>query len=214
MAYNYIDTPRTDAGDRTHLTAANISFSEVQGYPSPSKDPANNLVGQMRSRNGAHALKTPRARSALAGLRAGGKNEFTPLLKSAAHNRFRTTAHSPHKYSRDGKENGTDDLVNSMLATSTNQAPQTPAYLKAGYRESGRTPRLPVDSSMLDGDVSRSSLSGGKTPGPPPPISSSTLMSTPIPELPARGEQGRGEKGNVLTLREQEAVSCTRPSNM
>lgn len=206
MAYNYIDSPRTDAGDRTHLTAANISFSEVQGYPSPSKDPNNNLVGQLRSRNGGGALKTPRARNALASLRAGGKNEFTPLLKSAAANRFRTNSRSPRKGSG-GKENITDELVNSMLAQSVNGAPQTPAYLRAGYKETGRTPGLPVDSSMVDGDVSRSSLAGGKTPGPPPAISSSTLMSTPIPAMPSRSNEVRTEQGNVLTLREQEAVS-------
>ncbi|KAF4556296.1 putative spindle pole body protein pcp1 [Elsinoe fawcettii] len=201
MAYNYIDTPRTDAGDRTHLTAANISFSEVQGYPSPSKDPNNNLIGRMRSRNGGQALKTPRARSALASLRAGSKNEFTPLLKSAAANRFRTNSRSPRKTG--GKENVADELVNSMLAQSVNGAPQTPAYLKAGYKETGRTPGLPVDSSMMD--MSRSSPTGGKTPGPPPAISSSTLMSTPIPAMPSRSNEGRAEQGNVLTLREQEA---------
>ncbi|PNS21382.1 Spindle pole body protein pcp1 [Sphaceloma murrayae] len=204
MAYNYIDTPRTDAGDRTHLTAANISFSEVQGYPSPSKDPNNNLVGQLRSRGGGQALKTPRARNALASLRAGGKNEFTPLLKSAAANRFRTNSRSPRKGSN-GKENAADELVNSMLAQSIQQAPQTPAYLRAGYKGTSRTPGLPVDSSVLDGDVSRTSLAAGTTPGPPPAISSSTLMSTPIPAMPSRTNEGRADQGNVLTLREQEA---------
>ncbi|KAG8629839.1 hypothetical protein KVT40_001458 [Elsinoe batatas] len=201
MAYNYIDTPRTEAGERTHLTAGNISFSEVQGYPSPSKDPNNNLMGQMRSRHGGQALKTPRARSALASLRAGGKNEFTPLLKSAAVNKFRPSTRSPRKTG--GKENMADELVNSMLAQSVNGAPQTPAYLKTGYKETGHTPGLPVDSSMMD--MSRSSLTGGKTPGPVPAISSSTLMSTPIPAMPSKANEGRADQGNVLTLREQEA---------
>jgi len=205
MAYNYVDTPRTDAGDRTHFTAGNLSFSEIQPYPSPSKDPANNLVNQMRSRNGAHALKTPRARSALTSVRnPGAKNEFTPLLKSAAHNRFRTSTRGSGRYSEE-KENTTDDLVNSMLAAGPGGAPQTPAYLKANYRESHQTPALPVDSSMLDGEHTGSSMGHSGTPVPPV-VNSSTLMSTPMPVLPPRGEEGRGDQGNVLTLREQEAV--------
>jgi len=205
MAYNYVETPRTDAGDRTHFTVGNISFSEIQTYPSPSQDPANNLVNQMRSRNGANALRTPRARSALTSMRnPGAKNEFTPLLKSAAHNRFRTSSRRSGGYSEE-KENTTDDLVNSMLAAGPGGAPQTPAYLKANYRESHQTPGLPVDSSMLDGGDTGSSMGHGGTPAPPI-VNSSTLMSTPMPVLPPRGEEGRGDQGNVLTLREQEAV--------
>lgn len=204
MAYNYVDTPRTEAGDRTHFTAANLSFSEVVGYPSPSKDPNNNLVDQMRSKRGVQALKTPRARNALSNMRnPAARNEFTPLLKSAAANRFRGT---PRRRS-DGKENTTDDLVNSMLAAGPGGAPQTPAYLKANYRESHNTPALPVDSSMFGGEHTGSSLGHNGTPVAPPPANSSTLMSTPMPVLPPRGEEGRGDQGNVLTLREQEAVS-------
>ena len=208
MAYNYVDTPRTEAGDRTNFTAANLSFSEVQLYPSPSKDPANNLVSQLRSKTGAaHALKTPRSRNALASMRnPTARNEFTPLLRSAAHNRFR---HGSARRSAEEKENNnadtTNELVKSMLA-GPGGVPQTPAYLKANYRESLQTPGLPVDSSVLDGEHTGSSAGNGATEVPGV-VNSSSLMSTPMPVLPPRGEEGRGDQGNVLTLREQEAVS-------
>jgi hypothetical protein len=42
----------------------------------------------------------------------------------------------------------------------------------------------------------------------PMPIQSSSSFSTPIPALPQRGELGLGaNNGNLLTLKEQEAVS-------
>ena len=207
MAYQYVDTPRTEAGDRTHFSAGNLSFSEVQPYPSPSKDPSNNLVSQLRSKNGPQALKTPRARNALLSMRnPSARAEFTPLLKSAAHNRFFTSASKMRSFPEE-KENTTDDLVNSMLAHGPGAAPQTPAYLRAGYRETHQTPALPIDSSILDGEHTGSSAGGNGTPAAPA-VASSSILSTPMPVLPPRGEEGRGDQGNVLTLREQEAVSA------
>jgi hypothetical protein len=205
MAYNYVETPRTEAADRTNLSAANLSFSEMAPFQSPSKDSANDLVHNLRSRTvGSNVLKTPRARSALSHLRNGGaKNEFTPLLKSAAANRFKASIRKPSDYDEE-KENTQDDLINSMMAAGPGEAPRTPAYLRPGYAEA-QTPGLPMGSSMLRDEDTRSS-SG--TPAPQVGGSSS-LMSTPMPVLPPRGEEGRGDQGNVLTLREQEAVSDT-----
>lgn len=198
MAYNFVDTPRTEAGDRTHLTAANLSFSEIQSYPSPSKDGSNDLVSRMRSRNNGQALRTPRARNALSGLsNTRTRNEFTPLLKSAAANRMKSFP--------EDTENTVDDLVSSVMAAGPGGVPRTPAYLKPGYKEA-QTPGLPIDSSVLNGEDTRSSGGAGATPVPPN-VASSSLMSTPMPILPPRGEEGRGDQGNVLTLREQEAVS-------
>lgn len=194
MAFNYPDTPSTDAGDVTRFTAAGLSFSMEQPFPSPSKDPANDLVRQMKSRGGSQNLKTPRGRSNLAKRKNGpARNEFTPLLKSAAHNRYRAYNQS------DNKEND-EDLVHSMLSA---RAPATPAYLKPGYREA-ETPGLPANSSMVDEDLTGSS--GERTPMPPA-VASSSIMSTPIPILPQRGHGGVTDQGNILTLREQEAVS-------
>lgn len=198
MAFNYVETPRTDVGDMTRFTAGNLSFSMEQPFPSPSKDPANDLVRQMKSRGPSHhQIKTPRARNALVDRKNGpARNEFTPLLKSAAHNRFRSYAQT------DDKEND-EELLNSVLNGKT---PATPAYLKPGYRESN-TPGLPVNSSMFEAEDTGSSQGEG-TPVPPA-VASSSLMSTPMPILPQR-QGGVIDQGNILTLREQEAVRLLR----
>ena len=173
MAFNYIGTPRTEVGDQTNLTAANLSFSEVQPFGSPSKDPSNNLVQQLKSRNGAQALKTPRARNALNSLRnPGARNEFTPLLKSAAHNRFAQSSKRSRSIPEE-KENTSEDIINSMLGAGPNGPPRTPAYLKPGYVDA-QTPGLPINSSMLDGEHTGSSAG---TPMPPPVASSSFMLS-------------------------------------
>lgn len=202
MAHNYVETPRTEAGERTYLSTRDLSLSEIQPYPSPSKDPKNDLVQQIKARNGG-AIRTPRARDALSSMRnPGARNEFTPLLKSAAQNRFFHSSREARSYHEE-KENTSDDLVNSMLG-GPQGVPRTPAYLKPGYVEA-QTPGLPMNSSMLDGEHTGSSAGAG-TPVALN-VASSSLMSTPMPVLPPRGEEGRGDPGNVLTLREQEAVS-------
>lgn len=70
----------------------------------------------------------------------------------------------------------------------------TPAVLKPGYRFS--SPMVPEQSSLVD-----SSMVSEHTPVAL--VESSSEVSTPM-ALPHRGEMG---DGNVLTLREQEAVS-------
>lgn len=123
--------------------------------------------------------RTPR--NPLAALRnANAKNEFTPMLKSATANRTRQV-------------NG---LLKGGLAT--------PAALKPGYDFVG-SPALPEASTM--NAISSSFSESGVDGQTPVPQASSSAMSTPM-ALPRRGE---GEldsgNGNVLTLREQEAVS-------
>jgi hypothetical protein len=89
-----------------------------------------------------------------------------------------------HDRDRDTKENG--------LAT--------PAALKPDFRLS--SPMLPEHSILGESE----SVSVDQTPIPLPESSSS--MSTPLPALPRRGEMGLGaNNGNLLTLKEQEAVS-------
>lgn len=123
-------------------------------------------------------VRTPR--NPLAAVRnPNAKNEFTPMLKSATANRTRQV-------------NG---LLNGKITT--------PAAMKPGFTMSN-TP-LPEASSF---DLQSSSFSqsiDGRTPVPDP---SSSAMSTPM-ALPRRaeGEMDNGN-GNVLTLREQEAVSA------
>lgn len=126
-----------------------------------------------------NGARTP-ARNPLAARRnPGGRPEFTPLMKSATTNRTRQ--------------------VNGLLKGGI----ATPAAMKPGFDLGDTT--LPEPSTY---DVQSSSFSesgmGGRTPIPQV---SSSAMSTPM-ALPRRGE---GEldngNGNILTLREQEAVS-------
>lgn len=194
MAF-YPDTPGTEAGDLTRFTAADMTFSMEQPFLSPSKDPQNDLVRQMKGRGGNNTVKTPRGRNSLVDRKNGpARNEFTPLLKSAAHNRFRA-------YNQAEDKENDDDMLHSILS---GRAPATPAYLKPGYRE-GATPGLPTNSSIIDDELTGSSQGEG-TPMPPA-VASSSIMSTPIPVLPQRGHGGPLDHGNILTLRDQEAVS-------
>lgn len=192
MAF-YPDTPgASERGDFTLQNAHETSFSMVQPF-SAAKRRDNDILQDMRSQRGG-MFKTPRARNALLDRRNPGpsKNEFTPLLKSAAANRFRS-----HN-SFDDKENGN---TSSFYA---NGAPRTPAYLKTGAIPEDES-ELPQTNTFVDGEDTRSST-GEMTPVAPQQVASSSIMSTPIPALPQR-ENGIVDQGNVLTLREQEAVS-------
>lgn len=124
----------------------------------------------------ANGTRTPRA--ALASMRnPNAKTEFTPLMKSVTKNRMRQ--------------------ANSAF----NGGITTPAALKPGF-DLGGTP-LPEASEM---NAMSSSFSETDINRTPMPQADSSAMSTPM-ALPRRGE---GEldngNGNVLTLREQEAV--------
>jgi hypothetical protein len=170
MAHHFVETPRTEAGDQTRFTIPD--FSEMPSFAAPAgKDDLLNAVRNQKS----NAFATPSARAPLAGRNrnAQAKNEFTPLLKSAARNRM---------VMRDGESKENHGLA-------------TPAALKAGYRFS--SPMVPEASSLVD-----SSMISEHTPMVP--TDSSSMTSTPMALPNNRGEMG---DGNVLTLREQEAVS-------
>ena len=113
---------------------------------------------------------------------APSKNEFTPLLKSATKNRM--------AFSRmRGKENG---------------MPETPAALKAGYLYD--SPGLPQNSSIVLDEQTGSSIGANEEqPTSLPPVSSSSVMSTPVPSKQQDGPLDHGR--NLATLREQEAAS-------
>jgi chromosome segregation ATPase len=182
MAHHMLDTPRTEAADRTRATL-NLDFSEMPSFMPPPG--ADDLVRAMNSR--AHgtnpiarhaSLATPSARAPLAARRnPPARAEFTPLLQSAAKNRLL------QRQQQEGK------------------GVATPAALKAGYRMS--SPALPEASVLLDSEIASMDQT------PVALAESSIAMSTPIPMMPKRGELGLGGDGaNLLTLREQEAVSC------
>jgi hypothetical protein len=113
------------------------------------------------------------------------RNEFTPMMKSATANRTRQV----------------QGLLNGKITT--------PAALKPGFNMSN-TP-LPEASTF---DVHSSSFADSVDGRTPMPDISSSDMSTPM-ALPRRaeGEMDNGN-GNVLTLREQEAVSTPDASDV
>jgi hypothetical protein len=174
MAGLFVETPRTEVGDRTRF--GEPSLSELPSFVAPAG--ADNLLNVVRNQRST-AFATPSARVPLANRNrnAQTKNEFTPLLKSAAKNRL--AMRDP-----EAKEN------HGVLAT--------PAALKPGYNFD--SPGMPEASSLMDSSMSLDHTPVGLA-------ESSSAMSTPI-ALPQRGEMGMGgDGGNVLTLREQEAVS-------
>jgi hypothetical protein len=185
MAHHMLDTPRTEAADRTRATL-NLDFSEMPSFMPPPG--ADDLVRAMNARShgnnpaaGRHAsLATPSARAPLAARRnPPARAEFTPLLQSAAKHR----------------------LLQRQTQTQTQAARgiATPAALRPGYHMS--SPALPEASVLMDSEAA----SVDQTPMPI--AESSIAMSTPIPMMPKRGELGLGTDGaNLLTLKEQEAV--------
>jgi len=190
MPVPYVDTPRTDADDRTHLgdfTHAGITeLSFEPSFASPSK--RDDILKIARGGRVGAVLSTPSARNPLAQLRnPNAKNEFTPLLKSA-------TRHRAQQQYTSGANGNTPGLFDGRL--------RTPAVLKAGYKWD--SPGLPEPSEMVN---SSSMIDGDNLENTPiPPEQSSSTMSTPL-ALPRK--DGALDGGNVLTLREQEAV-CGR----
>ncbi|QIX00600.1 hypothetical protein AMS68_006117 [Peltaster fructicola] len=187
MPANYLDTPATERGDVSLAQVPALDFSIVQPFASPTKNPAEDLRNKMRGLRGRAMqqppMRTPRIRNALLSKPnpAGpSKQEFTPLLRSARRKEL---------------------LRQSIMEEKENSdVPPTPAGFRSSYGGDGT--QLPLNSSMLDDEGTRSSMGG---PAPVAhAISSSMLSATPVPSLPKDGQGGVLE-GNVLSLRDQEA---------
>lgn len=182
----YIETPRTDIGNATFMTNGhNLEDFSVEGsFVAPSKG-KDDLFQQVRKGGGLN-LKTPRTRNPLGDRRNPPNNrEFTPLLKSVAKNNL----------NRANKPKG---------------VPQTPIFLKDGYK-SADTPALPrAESSRIYGEDTVS-LAGDEDDGTPvPQVASSSAQCTPL-ALPNRDAGGvLTAEGNAMTLREQENVRFIR----
>ena len=181
----YIETPRTDAGNATFMTNGHNleDFSVENSFVAPSRG-NDDLLHQIRKGRGP-SIKTPRARNPLAD-RHNPPNvprlgEFTPLLKSVTKNNF----------DRNKKPRG---------------VPQTPAFLKDGFKGAD-TPGLPgIESSKIYGEET-GSLAGDDDDGTPvPQVASSSAQSTPV--APPNRDSGGvlTAEGNAMTLREQENV--------
>ncbi|KZF18868.1 hypothetical protein L228DRAFT_251732 [Xylona heveae TC161] len=175
MVVPVIDTPRTEAGNATYLNSINEpDFSIENSFRSPSKE-GNDLLKQIQASRAGMNLKTPRSRG------ARGQPEFTPLLKSATRN----------------------NIIRRQSYGKGFDIPQTPAFLKPGYQPS-ESPALPMESSGLYDEQTRSSFAGGT---PLPHISSSSAASTPIATLPRRdAEDVLANGANAMTLKEQENI--------
>lgn len=182
----YIETPRTDAGNATFMSnGQNLeNFSVENSFLSPLKR-KDDIITQMRNGRGP-SLRTPRARVPFADRRnlptIPARGEFTPLLQSVAKKNLE----------RNGKVSG---------------APETPAFLKAGY-QGADSPILPgAEASALYGSELGSSVLGDSDGTPIPQVASSSAQSTPLAILPKRDAAGvLNDQGNLMTLREQENV--------
>ncbi|KAL8832954.1 MAG: hypothetical protein Q9170_004635 [Blastenia crenularia] len=181
----YVETPRTDAGNSTYMPNGygldNISAENT--FMSPSKR-EHDLVSQMRNGRGV-SLKTPRSRVPFGDRRnlpvAPAQGEFTPLLKSVAKKNLQ----------RSGKHNG---------------VPETPAFLKRGYKGAG-SPALPIKTPGTYSEDTGSSIGASDEATPVPQIASSSAQVTPLATLPKRNAEGvLTDQGNVFTLREQENI--------
>lgn len=183
MAYS--ETPHTEAGNSTYMPNGYgiDDFSVENTFLSPSKK-EKDLVSQLR--NGRRiSLKTPRSRPPFGDRRnlpvAPVQGEFTPLLKSVAKKNLQ----------RSEKRNG---------------VPETPAFLKKGYKDSG-SPALPSATPGAYSENTGSSAGATEDETPVLQMASSSAQATPLAVLPKRdGEGVLTDQGNVLTLREQENV--------
>lgn len=185
MVFTIIDTPRTEVGDQTRMSGFNdLDLSTQQSMPSPSKD-GNDLLKQIRGMRPS-STQTPLGRLPFGDRRnLPSKAEFTPLLKSAARNNHRRS---------NGERN-----ENARLS-------ETPTVFR---RPPGvDSPALPFNSSVMLEDNTGSEHFDADGPSLAPPITSSSIASTPI--APShRGDGPLDARGNVATLREQEAVSLS-----
>jgi len=183
---DYFASSQYDAGETTRLshtaTQAQLDFSEEASFRAPQG--GDLLFDKFKQLNGARQPNFSTPRAALARKRnPNAKNEFTPMLKSATANRTRQVS----------------GLLNGKI--------ETPAALRPGFEISGTPlPEASTTDAMNSSSISESGIDG-RTPGPD--MLSSSDLSTPM-ALPKRGQEALDGNGNVLTLREQEAVSISR----
>lgn len=183
MVFTIIDTPRTEIGDQTRMSGLNdFEYSTQHSIPSPSKD-SNDLLKQIRGMRPSNA-RTPLNRAPFGDRRnLPSKAEFTPLLKSATKNNH----------------------VRSNVDVKENVLPmETPQAAKRAFE--GDSVALPFNSSVMMEEHTGSDQHDADGPSMVPPVSSSSPVSTPMAP-PRRGEGPLDNRGNLATLREQEAVS-------
>ncbi|KAL8771693.1 MAG: hypothetical protein Q9209_002884 [Squamulea sp. 1 TL-2023] len=184
----YIETPRTDAGNSTYMPNGYglDDISAENTFMSPSKKERDkDVVSRLLQNASRTSTKTPRSRVPFRdrrNLQTGhAQGEFTPLLGSVAKKNVQ----------RSGRHSG---------------APETPAFLKNGYKGSN-TPVLPSATPGAYSENTGSSLGAIDEETPVPQMASSSAQPTPLATLPKRdGEAVLADQGNAMALREQENI--------
>ncbi|KAL8999650.1 MAG: hypothetical protein Q9169_001610 [Polycauliona sp. 2 TL-2023] len=192
---DYIETPRTDAGNSSMPHGFDLDDISVENtFMSPSKkENGKDIVSQLRQNGRRATINTPRSRVPFRDRgnlqTAPVRGEFTPLLGSVA----KKTHH------QNGKRIG---------------APETPAFLKKGYNGSN-TPVLPSATPGAYSEATEGSLGAIDEETPVPQVPSSSAHATPLAALPKRdGEGVLTDQGNAMALREQEnAISRIEKEN-
>ncbi|KAL8696216.1 MAG: hypothetical protein Q9224_002909 [Gallowayella concinna] len=183
----YIETPRTEAGDSPYMRNGYglDDISTENTFLSPLKKEPD-LLSHLHRRNGrGTSLETPRQRAPFGDRRnrpvKPSQGEFTPLLGSVTKKNFQHSV----------KHNG---------------APETPAFLKNGYKGSD-TPVLPTATPGAYSENTESSLGPIDEETPIAQMTSSSAQFTPLAALPKQGGAGvLTDQGNVHTLRDEKDV--------
>ncbi|KAI4111415.1 MAG: hypothetical protein LQ339_000614 [Xanthoria mediterranea] len=183
----YIETPRTDAGNSTIANGYDLDdISAENTFVSPSKQERDRDVVSQLLQNGRRPnINTPRSRVPFRDRgnlqTAPVRGEFTPLLASAA--------------KKNPQQNG-----------KRNAAPETPAFLRNGYKGSN-TPVLPSATPGAYSENTEGSLGAIDEETPVPQMASSSAQATPLAPLAERdGEAVLTDQGNAMALREQENI--------
>lgn len=181
----YFDSPATERDDQSRIDKTNfdVDFSIMPSFASPAK-PDHNLMNQIK---GMGSGSRSRIISTPRARQPLGERKNPPGKAEFTPLLKSATANRLKQVNGDAKESGI----------------KTPAALRPGFK---------LDVTPLPEHSTIDSSSVVEDEGTPvPAIASSSLdLSTPL-ALPRRDGGGLGD-GNVLTLREQEAVSssCTR----
>lgn len=185
MSGKYFDSPATERDDQSRIDKTNfdVDFSIMPSFASPAKRD-DDLLNQIKG------MGNPKGARILSTPRIRqplGERSNPPAKVEFTPLLKSATANRLKQVGNDGKVRG--------LAT--------PAALRPGFK-------LDVTPLPEHSTIDSSSVVDEGTPVVA--VASSSLdLSTPL-ALPKRGEGGLGDGGNVLTLREQEAVCCTNLS--
>ena len=188
----YVATP-TSRGDLTATRAYDLDQSMEKSFRAPEGH--ENVFAQARGGR-AQTFATPSARRPPAANRPGpAKNEFTPLLRSATTNRAKLL----------------NEKTVGRAAFDKSGKPMAPAASRpdAKWNSHLSLPDMSIDEASDSTSVADSRLHATPTA----PTQSSSDPSTPT-ALPKTSGDEPFDRGNMLTLKEQEVVSGHTTSSL